>query len=160
MVASIPYSDPYWLNEKHGEGIFVIRDRMLIGNPENITSTNVIFNLEIDGLPLQIEKSIIYKYTDPVKGEIYRPYEIVPPATINIAEKVYIFTDSKPKTIQFIIKAKRDNKRMLFLAKRSHDLLRWLILGPVLSSFELPICCFCVEVNFLSKILNHGTSYL
>ncbi len=103
------YSNPYWLNEKHTEGLFVIRNPLLIGNPENKPATTVSFFLIINGLPLQIEKPLIYKSTDPVKGEVYRNFEILPPATINIAEKVYVFSDAKPKTVQFIIKANADN---------------------------------------------------
>ncbi|MEO8151206.1 MAG: LmbE family protein, partial [Bacteroidia bacterium] len=45
----------------------------------------------------------------PVKGEVYRPFEVLPPATVNVSDKVYVFSDATPKPIQFIIKANANN---------------------------------------------------
>ena len=109
LAASLPYSSPYWLNEKHSEGLFTIKDPFIIGTPENNSSTIVTFYIDVNGLPLQIERPLVFKATDPVKGEVYRPYEILPPATVDISEKVYVFSDATPKIIQFIIKANADN---------------------------------------------------
>ena len=109
LSSTLPYSNPYWLNEKHSEGQFVIKDPLLIGKPENNPAVTVTFYIDINGLPLQIKKPVLFKTTDPVKGEVYRPYEVLPPATVNISEKVYVFSDATPKTIQFIIKANADN---------------------------------------------------
>jgi len=109
LSAAIPYSNPYWLNEPHSTGMFTVKNKQLIGQPENNSSANVVFHVEIAGLALQIERKLTYKQTDPVKGEIYRPFEILPPATISLSEKVYLFTDSKPKNIQLTIKANTAN---------------------------------------------------
>lgn len=109
LASALPYSNPYWLNDKHTEGLYTIQNPLLIGNPESYPLVIVSFYIDINGLPLQIDKPIIYKSTDPVKGEVYRPYEILPPATVNISEKVYVFSDASPKTIQFIVKANADS---------------------------------------------------
>ncbi|MES2286518.1 MAG: PIG-L family deacetylase [Bacteroidota bacterium] len=105
LPVTASFSNPYWLNEKHTAGQFVVKDQLLIGQPENTVSTKVIFDLELPGLKLQCERGLVYKYTDPVKGEIYRPFEILPPATVNLAEKVYVFSGKTPKKVEFIIKA-------------------------------------------------------
>ena len=103
------FSNPYWLNQKHDIGIYTVTNSSLIGKPENESSTKVIFNISILDLKLNVERSIIYKYTDPVKGEIYRPFEILPPATVNIPEKVFVFTDASPKNILITVKANTAN---------------------------------------------------
>lgn len=105
LPSSLSYSNPYWLNEEHEPGRYIIRDQLLIGVPENPSTANVLFDIDIMGLNLQIERKLIYKYTDPVKGEVYRPFEILPPATVNISEKVIVFNEAKPKTIQLVVKA-------------------------------------------------------
>jgi LmbE family N-acetylglucosaminyl deacetylase len=105
LPASLAYSSPYWLNETHEPGLYKVRQQHLIGIPENESSTTVLFDLTVQGLNLQIERKLVYKYTDPVKGEIYRPFELLPPATVNISEKVIVFSEAKPKTLQFIVKA-------------------------------------------------------
>lgn len=109
LPADIPYSNPYWLNAKHGSGLYVVSDPLLIGTPENISKTRVVFHLNINGFPINVERTLTYKYNDPVKGEVYRPFEVLPPVTVNIADKVYLFGDKNPKTVQFIIKANTKN---------------------------------------------------
>lgn len=107
LSATIPYSSPYWLHEPHETGMYVVKQQLLIGKPENESAANVVFDITIQGLNLKISRKLIYKYADPVKGEVYRPFEILPPATVNIPDKVIIFSDLKPKTVQFTVKANR-----------------------------------------------------
>ncbi|HVD97332.1 MAG TPA: PIG-L family deacetylase [Cytophagaceae bacterium] len=104
-----PFSDPYWLKEPHAPGLFIIKDPLLIGKPENDIPLKVSFDLTIADLNLKIERGIVYKSTDPVKGEVYRPLEILPPATIDISDKIFAFADNKSKTIQLVVKANTAN---------------------------------------------------
>ncbi len=108
-LTAIEPNNPYWLKDKHGIGLYVVPSLALRGTPENISNTTVVFNLTILGLKLKLEKPLVYKTTDPVKGEIYRPFEILPPATVNLSEKSVVFTDEKPKTIQLTVKADKAN---------------------------------------------------
>jgi LmbE family N-acetylglucosaminyl deacetylase len=103
------YSNPYWLNTKVENGRYVVNDKTIIGKPENEAAYKVEFNVSILDLPLKIKRAVVYKYTDPVKGEIYRPFEILPPVTINFPEKCFVFTDSAQKRIQILVKANAPN---------------------------------------------------
>lgn len=102
-------SNPYWLNSSHGIGMYAVADQALRGIPENSTNNIISFNLNIEGLKLKVDRPLVYKTTDPVKGEVYRPIEVLPPATINLSEKALVFTDGKPKTLQLTIKANKAN---------------------------------------------------
>ncbi len=108
---SLPYSDPYWLNNLHSEGLYNVSDVSLIGKPQNEAAAKVIFKLQIEDLNLDIERDVIYKITDPVKGEFYRPFEVLPPICINISDKVFVFNDNSYKTIQITIKANAPNQK-------------------------------------------------
>jgi len=99
------YSNPYWLNKKHSNGLYTVSNPLLVGKPENDPAAAVAFTVTILDLKLSITRPVVYKYTDPVKGEIYRPLEILPPATVNVAERVYVFNDTLPKNISFVVKA-------------------------------------------------------
>lgn len=105
LPTTLTYSNPYWLNETHAIGRYMVRQQLQVGIPENTSLTNVVFDIDLMGLNLQVERKLVYKYTDPVKGEVYRPFEVLPPATVNISEKVIVFNESKPKTIQLTLKA-------------------------------------------------------
>ncbi len=109
LSSTLQYSNPYWLNEDHPVGRYIVNDQQLVGKPENESTTKVVFDITIQGVNLTIERGLVYKYTDPVKGEIYRPFEILPPATVTVSEKVIIFSDVQPKKVQLIIKANTSN---------------------------------------------------
>lgn len=106
---STAFSNPYWLEEPPSQGLFVIQEQQRIGQPENDPALKVIYDISIQELHLKLERGVVYKYTDPVKGEVYRPVEIVPPATINFQDKVFAFVDTSPRKIQFRIKANTAN---------------------------------------------------
>ncbi|WP_300355893.1 PIG-L family deacetylase [Fluviicola sp.] len=99
------YSAPYWLVEPHTVGMYTVEDPALIGVPENRASKSVIYHLAIDGIDFQIARGLVFKSTDPVKGEVYRPFEILPPVTINISDQVLVFSALTPKEISFVVKA-------------------------------------------------------
>ncbi|HEY1037841.1 MAG TPA: PIG-L family deacetylase [Bacteroidia bacterium] len=109
LPKELKFSGPYWLNEEHSNGLYTVPDQMKRGIPDNQSQTKVVYAITIGGIDLKVERPLTYKYTDPVKGEIYRPFEILPPATVNIAEKVYVSSDDQSKTIQFVVKANTDN---------------------------------------------------
>ncbi len=103
------YSDPYWLKENHSLGLFTVKDKSLIGKPENDPAVNIQMVFEINGEELSINAPLTYKWTDPVKGELWRPFEIVPPLSINVSESVVVFNSSEDKSISVLIKSNSDN---------------------------------------------------
>jgi LmbE family N-acetylglucosaminyl deacetylase len=105
LSASLPYSGPYWLNETPETGLFKVTKSEYIGLPENPAAIDVTFNFDINGEKLSIARPLIYKWVDPVKGELWRPYEIVPPVFVNPTEKVIIFNNADPKQISVVIKS-------------------------------------------------------
>jgi LmbE family N-acetylglucosaminyl deacetylase len=103
------FTAPYWLNEKGSLGMYKVSDKNLIGLPEEEMQFPVSFNLTIEGTQISIVKNIIYKFNDPVKGEVYRPFQVLPDATSSIPEKVLIFSTSKAKQIPVKVRAGRDS---------------------------------------------------
>src|SRR5690606_31031523 len=103
------FSNPYWLNEKHNLGMYTVSNRHLLNYAEVDWIGAVTLLFTINDVNFPIFKNLTYKSTDPIKGEVYRPLEILPPATINIPEKVFVFTDTKPKTVQIVVKANTNN---------------------------------------------------
>jgi len=109
LPANSGFSTPYWLQEKHEIGAYIVNDPLLVGKPENDASPSVTFDITLAGLPLKITRGLVYKATDPVKGEVYRPFETLPPATINFTEKVVVFNDAAPRPFSVLIKANANN---------------------------------------------------
>jgi LmbE family N-acetylglucosaminyl deacetylase len=70
-------SQPYWLEKEMNHGSFNVTDQQLIGKAES-DPLSVTFSMMIEGKEFTFTKPIRYKYTDPVKGEIYEPVNIIP----------------------------------------------------------------------------------
>ncbi len=105
ISAAKEYSDPYWLKEPHGIGRFTVTDKKLIGKPENDPAIMITFQLKIGGQQFQLDRPLLYKWTDPVKGEQSRPFEIVPPVFVNVSDNVFIFSDDNPREVKVKVKS-------------------------------------------------------
>ena len=109
VAENAAYSNPYWLNKAHLSGVFDIENKLLIGASENEAALHVAVTILINDFEMTLNKPVVYKSTDPVKGEIYRPFEILPAVTINFSETVYALTDANAKNIDLVIKANTAN---------------------------------------------------
>lgn len=103
-----PYSSPYWLNEKGTEGMYAAPDE-LIGLPETPALEKLIFELQWGNITIPFTKDIVYKFNDPVKGEVYRPLEVLPEVTASIPEKVLIFANEASENVSVIVRAGKDS---------------------------------------------------
>ncbi len=103
------YSSPYWLMEKGTLGMYKVDDQKRIGTPETKHKTTARFDLIIDGEPISFSRDIVYKITDPVKGEVYKPFEIVPAASAKVAEKVIIFESDQQRDVSILVTSGKDN---------------------------------------------------
>jgi LmbE family N-acetylglucosaminyl deacetylase len=109
ISTDIPFSGPYWLNSAHDEGYFTVSDPQLIGKPENKPALSTTFELEIEGWKTTIDRPVVHKSVDPIKGEVYRPFEIIPPVTINFSSKSFVIKNKEAEKIQLYIKVNSDS---------------------------------------------------
>lgn len=106
---AINYTQPYWLDEKGTNGMYTVKDQKNIGIPDIIRQTKVLFYVKINGIELPYERTVVYKYNDDVKGEVYNYLDIVPDVTSSILDKVLLFKDTKSKSVGVKIKSGKDN---------------------------------------------------
>ncbi|PWK18904.1 LmbE family N-acetylglucosaminyl deacetylase [Arcicella aurantiaca] len=101
-----PNTQPYWLAEKKmGKGMYRVDNQELIGIPEKPADLQAEFTFTIDNQNFTFSSPVIFKYTDEVRGELYRTFEIRPEVAVNIADKVYVFADNQPKDVELTLKA-------------------------------------------------------
>jgi hypothetical protein len=84
-------------------------DSDMIGVPETSAPEQFVFHLTMGRSQLEIVRDAVYKYNDPVKGEVYQPLEILPEVTTSIPEKVIIFPNNNSKEVPVKIVAGRDS---------------------------------------------------
>ncbi|HHG86731.1 MAG TPA: PIG-L family deacetylase [Bacteroidetes bacterium] len=99
---------PYWLMAPF-DGMYQVADQSMIGRPLNPPSIIIGFDLDIEGAKFRVNRPLMFKWTDRVKGELYRSFAVLPQVTANIAEKVYIFSSKVPQKIVVSLQAHTDN---------------------------------------------------
>jgi len=75
-------STPYWLSGKY-EGLFNVSDRKLIGKAENDPVISFIYHVKIKDKVFAYSRGVVFKETDAVKGEIYKPLAVVPKVIVS-----------------------------------------------------------------------------
>jgi LmbE family N-acetylglucosaminyl deacetylase len=107
-IHSSKYSTPYWLNKPGTLGMYAAEEDF-IGLPETPSLEKLTFELQFGDLTIPFTRDIIFKFNDPVTGEVYRPLEVLPEVTSSLPEKVLIFANSESKTISVSVRAGKEN---------------------------------------------------
>lgn len=110
IPSDAPPTSAYWLDEVGSLGMYKVKDRLQIGKPESDRYLIANYTLEINGSTFTIHKPVNYKYTDPEKGQVHQPLEIVEPLYTSIADKVYIFEGGNSKEVRVSVKAMQKNQ--------------------------------------------------
>ena len=111
ITDEISETSSYWLTKKGSLGMYEVTDTNLISKPETPRSLHVEFALNFDGTSIPITKEVIYKYNDPVKGEVYKPFEVLPQVSASFQEKVFIFSEEDAQQITMKVKSVKANTK-------------------------------------------------
>ncbi|UCE41469.1 MAG: PIG-L family deacetylase [Candidatus Aminicenantes bacterium] len=109
IPADFPISQPYWLKAEPKKGIFVVREQGIIGVPENAPSIVVKVFISANENVLEYSLPVLFRWRDRVDGELYRSFEIRPPVTMQVENKVNIFPNDQPKKIKVKMKSHSPN---------------------------------------------------
>lgn len=99
-----PITQPYWLAAEMSPGSYNVNDQLLIGDAQSKPAYEVKFKLTIEGTDLVFTRPVLYKYTDPVKGELYQPLTVLPPVTGQFDPALVLFTDGEQKEFDVQVK--------------------------------------------------------
>lgn len=123
----------YWLKEEGSLGMYKVADQTKIGNPESDPYLIANFTLDIEGELVTFSHPITYKYTDPEKGEVHQPFEIVEPIYTSIEDDVYVFSEGITKEVRVNIKAMEANQS----GNVTLDLPKGWNLSPSIQEFNI-----------------------
>ncbi len=105
LDANAAYTSAYWLSEAGTLGMYTVKDQNKIGLPLSPVNNQIIFDLTIEGIKISFSRPIVYKENDPAFGEIYRPFEVVPPVSVKLGEDVFIFSNQEAKALKVTVKS-------------------------------------------------------
>lgn len=78
-------------------------DRLALrGQPEAGPVLQARFTIVVEGTPITFLRPVWNRYVDKIRGELTRPFEVVPPLSVRFAEPVVLFPDrsARPISIQ------------------------------------------------------------
>jgi len=96
---SNPNTLPYWLNKPGKKGLYQVNDKTLIGLAKTPNPFVFEYVLEIENTEISIRSGLLYKYNDPVDGEVFEDFEVLPEVSIHPAQDVVIFRNAKPSIL-------------------------------------------------------------
>ncbi len=127
-------TEPYWISKPMLGGSFTVDHQELIGMAENEPVYKADFYLSVDSTEFVYNKPVMYKFTDPVKGELYQKLIVYPPALVKATNSLLIFKDTTSKKATFVFSPQlTSNQKASVSVNTSSD---WR-LKPDYGSFQL-----------------------
>ncbi|UOK41893.1 MULTISPECIES: PIG-L family deacetylase [Flavobacterium] len=130
---TVSFSSPYWLNEKGSLGLFSVTDMNMIGKSET-DPLKLHWKIRLCDVTFDIYKNLVYKFNDPVKGEMYKPFAVLPEVTTEILNKVELFPNNRKHIVSIKVRAGKDNCKGDVIFDLPADWKVW----PKKITFEIP----------------------
>jgi LmbE family N-acetylglucosaminyl deacetylase len=106
VPAAAGYSQPYWLREEPVKNLFRVADQNQVGAPEAPAALSVpvslLFGEETEALRFQVP--VLYRWTDRVRGDLYRPVVVIPEVAVGLSEQTLVFPDRLPRQVRVTLR--------------------------------------------------------
>lgn len=106
MILQVPQgyesSTPYWLQQPGTTGMYTVNDKNYITLPESQPAFNTRVAVTIGTATIVKTVPLLFKRTDPVRGEVREPFYVVPALSLAITNPVYIFNNN-PQEVQVTV---------------------------------------------------------
>lgn len=105
VPANQPLSQPLQLRKPRKGNLYTISNPLDIGPAESPALLTARFRLEVEGETIEIERPVENRYVDRVRGELTRPFVIVPAVSLKLSETPLLFASAQPRQVQVEVKA-------------------------------------------------------
>ncbi|HEY0667391.1 MAG TPA: LmbE family protein, partial [Sphingobacteriaceae bacterium] len=99
-------TQPYWLTFNRTQGLYNSGPEAM-DRPES-EPIKAQFEVKIGNHLLEISRNVLYKFADPVKGEVYQPLIISPPVIVSPVQKMLFSGNNNSSQIRVKVTAKKD----------------------------------------------------
>jgi LmbE family N-acetylglucosaminyl deacetylase len=102
------YSSPYWLVRPYSNGMYQTPEQRLRGVADLSTDLHVRWSFTLNGVPLEYKTTVAYKKEESAVGEVWRPFDVLPPVFVACTESNYVFRE-QDKSVLVQVTAGRDS---------------------------------------------------
>jgi LmbE family N-acetylglucosaminyl deacetylase len=107
IPADAPFTAPFWLQMPGTTGMYNVPDQNLHNMPETPRYAKVRWTFNIDGTPMEYTTDVAFKTEESARGEVWKPFDVLPPAVVEFTQASYLFTNRTQK-VAVLVKAERD----------------------------------------------------
>jgi hypothetical protein len=107
LRGDLAVTQPYWLALPSSRGFSRVADRADLGQPENRAPVVARFRLKLAGTAVTFELPVAHRWVDPVQGERWRLFEVVPPATLAFDQPFQLFMGNAARKVAVTVRANR-----------------------------------------------------
>ena len=104
VPASAEVTQPHWLRARPSRGLYAVpapKDAIRADG----AALRVSFEISMGGETLAYDVPVLFRRTDPVKGEEIRPFVVEPPVTVELEEEVLVLPDDGPRAVKVTVHA-------------------------------------------------------
>ncbi len=109
LPAKTALTQPYWLREEVGAGMFRVTDASLIGRPENPPAFPIEHMFEVGGQTLVIHDEPVALTSKAANDSTRRRMEVIPPVALSFSSEVALFAPGTTRPVTVEITALRAN---------------------------------------------------
>ncbi len=99
LPQNIPLTAPFWLRQPYTAGMYTVDTPQWRTLPETPRPFRVQWRFSIGGVPIEYETPVASKTGEPAIGEVWQPFDILPPAFVEFSEPCYLVSKASPKGI-------------------------------------------------------------
>ena len=99
VAVDAPLDTPYWLALPPEPGLFRVPEARMIGLPVAEPWLRVELSFAVGGHALTITRPVVFKWTDPVAGERYRPVEVTPVVSVRPRSGVLVLPNGEARAV-------------------------------------------------------------
>ncbi len=103
-----PYSNPVWLQQEAGKGIYRTPGPYWNIRPVGEPDLEFFCTLKFGNTNVSVRRPVLCYWNDPVTGENYKPFEILPACSIEPVDAVVVFPDANEKKVLVNVQAWKD----------------------------------------------------
>jgi LmbE family N-acetylglucosaminyl deacetylase len=135
LPADLAWSTAYWLQQPGDLGTFRVDEPRLRGLPVSPAPLRAGLTLGLGERRWTLRAPVVHTRNDRVAGEVYRPFELVPPATMQLDRSVHLFADEAPRAVNVRVRAHRPNVSGRVLVELPGD-APWTVSGEARFALE------------------------
>ncbi len=92
-------SNPFWLNKSPSDALYSVDDLNIRNLPKLKNTLPVQFQFKILDQTINYTSNLVYKYNDPVRGEVYENFQILPPVSVSFEKEIMVFSNNQSKYV-------------------------------------------------------------